>query len=230
MEATVFIGHGSRSESGNTEFVKFIEELFMKVPSPIKGYGFLEKAQPSIQQALEKAIHTGATSITVIPVFLLPGIHANRDIPLEITFIQHRYPAVTIHYGAPIGRDDLIIELLLERLMEKEYRGEKVLLIGHGSREPEASEQFTQLGTLLENKLAAKVKLAYIKAEPVFTDFLSKSKERTYIIPYLLFSGGFVNLIKDQAKEHQHTVCNPIGFDGKLHDVLLKRMYQAKVI
>jgi sirohydrochlorin ferrochelatase len=230
MEATVFIGHGSRNDAGNSEFVQFIENLFLKVDSPIKGYGFLEKAQPTIQQALETAILSGATIITVIPVFLLPGIHANKDVPFEVSFIQHRYPTITIHYGAPIGIDELIIELLLERLLEKGYRNEKVLLIGHGSREPAAAKELSELGLLLEKKIGAKVKIAYLKAEPVFTDLFAESKEKIYIIPYLLFSGGFVNLIKEKARKLEHIVCDPIGFHEKLQYVLLKRMHQAKVI
>lgn len=113
MNAILYIGHGSRSEQGNKTFISFIEETMKLADAPIKEYGFLEMATPSIFEAAKSCIHQGADTLTVVPVLLLPGIHANADIPAELSEVKKAYPWITIQYGMPIGAHEKVTEILM---------------------------------------------------------------------------------------------------------------------
>jgi sirohydrochlorin ferrochelatase len=228
MEATIFIGHGSRTPKGNQQFIEFIEGILEKIDTPIKGYGFLEKAVPSIIQAVEAAVVAGADEVIVIPVLLLPGVHANLDIPAELLRLEERYPSVTIRYGAPIGLDEIMIEILQDRLKAKGHTNEDVLLVGHGSRDPKAANQFNKLANMLEKKLLIKVEKAFIITAPYYSDILANCRQKKYIVPFLLFSGGYMKQLKENVGTH--FLCEPVGFDQRIQDILLKRIQQTKVI
>jgi sirohydrochlorin ferrochelatase len=228
MEAVVFIGHGSRTPIGNEEFIQFIQSLLEKIDVSIKGYGFLEKAEPSIFQAISNAIEAGANKVTVIPVLLLSGVHANQDIPNELLVVKELYPSVTIRYGAPIGIDNQMVEIIQDRLKAKGHIEEDIVIIGHGSRVPAAAEQLQQIATMLKKLNPVKIELAYITTAPYYQEVLKYKNRKTFIVPYLLFTGGYINQFKETVGKGQ--LCNAIGFDQKLHSILLKRVLLAKVI
>lgn len=225
MEAIIYIAHGSRLVEANERFITFIKELMDRSDSPIQAYGFIEHANPSIAQAIESCIELGACEITVIPILLLPGIHANEDIPA----VFKAYPDVVFHYGKPLGVDEIMIELVSERLIESGFKfreNETVLLVGHGSREPAAAIEFEKLATGLTRRLGVFVHTAYLTT-PVF--YHEKVKElidkKIFLLPYLLFSGGYTVKMEKVIGEigGQMRMCPPIGFDEKLIPLIQKR-------
>ena len=109
MEAIIYIAHGSRRQEANEKFIAFIREVMKRSGAAVQAFGFIEHAEPSIRQAIEECTEQGAREITVVPVLLLPGIHANEDIPAECK----GYPTVVFHYGKPIGVDEIIVEFAL---------------------------------------------------------------------------------------------------------------------
>ncbi|CEG26410.1 sirohydrochlorin chelatase [Bacillus sp. B-jedd] len=242
MEAILYIGHGSRSEQGNEQFISFIEETMKLADAPIKEYGFLEKVQPSIFEAAEKCIHQGAGKLTVVPVLLLPGIHANVDIPTELTKVKQAFPELTIQYGNPIGSHEQVTEILLDRMEETGFADSKeevVLLVGHGSRDQEAAAEFSRVAAGLTKRIFAKVETGYLKADPSFDDRLGHMAKdggkRIYLVPVLLFTGGFTDQINNKASLVRRAfpaceivVCRPVGFDDKLMAVLNERAAEAK--
>lgn len=242
MEAILYIGHGSRSEQGNKKFISFIKETMKLAEPPIKEYGFLEMAKPSIFDAAEKCIHQGADILTVVPVLLLPGIHANVDIPAELAKVKQAYPELTIQYGHPIGSHEQVTEILVDRLKENGFADSEedvVLLVGHGSRDPEAAAEFSRIAAGLRERIFAKVDTGYLKAEPRYEGRLGHLAKdgwkKIYLVPFLLFTGGFTSLIDKSSlsamkdyPDSEIIVCGPIGFDNRLMYVLNERAAEAK--
>jgi sirohydrochlorin ferrochelatase len=228
MKAVIFIGHGSKTADGNQQFIHFIQGIFKKMDTPLMGYGFLENAEPSVFQSLVEVIGSGATDITVVPVLLLPGVHANHDIPAEIALIKKKYSSVVIQYSPPIGIHNLIINILIDRLTEKGHRNEEVLLIGHGSRINKADNMLRNLAEMLQNQIECPVDVGYITTIPSYKSVLKHKKERLFVIPYLLFSGRIMTSLKKEIGNHE--LCNPIGLDQRLIEILKERVQQAKVI
>ncbi|WP_423408614.1 sirohydrochlorin chelatase [Heyndrickxia sp. MSNUG] len=241
MKAAVYIGHGSRSDEGNKQFISFIEEVMAKTPMHVTAYGFLENAKPSVMEAVESCIWRGANEITVIPVLLLPGIHANVDIPEILKTVKEKHLDVDIRYGEPIGINSIMVEIIEDRLREKGFTGsleEGILLVGHGSRDPLAAAEFEKLQVKLQDKTASAIHTAYITTSPFYAEKVSElmdSSLRTiYLLPYLLFTGGFAVKMKERTNEfsrhssrYEVVVCEPVGFDDRLQALLVKKAEEA---
>jgi sirohydrochlorin ferrochelatase len=240
MEATVFISHGSRSEQGNKVFVSFIEKVISTGKSTNASYGFLENARPTIFEAVEACILAGASSVTVVPVLLLPGIHANVDIPAELERVRQKYPEIQIIYGEPLGVNETILEIVMDRLKKQGFTGinsETILLVGHGSRDPLAAVEFEKLAGRVRGDVHSKVDTGYITTQPFYGEKLleSDSSSKVYILPFLLYTGGFtakieetVNNLLVQFPEKEIVLCEPVGFDDGLGKLLMQRADEAR--
>ncbi|WP_456419609.1 sirohydrochlorin nickelochelatase, partial [Methanocaldococcus infernus] len=81
MEALVLVGHGSRLPYSKELLEKLAEKIKEKEVFEIVEIGLMEFNEPTIPQAVKKAIERGAKKIIVVPVFLAHGVHTLRDIP-----------------------------------------------------------------------------------------------------------------------------------------------------
>ncbi|MDZ5473009.1 sirohydrochlorin chelatase [Bacillus sp. 31A1R] len=233
MGAVIYIGHGSRTEQGNKQFESFIQETLELIDVPIKAFGYLENATPSIIEAIENCVEQGATEISVIPVLLLPGIHSNIDIPVEMEKGKKKFPYIQFRYGEPLGSDPIVANIILSRLEEKDFLNnteETLLLVGHGSRNPQAQSEFEKLASNLREQLIASVHTSYLKTEPFYGDVLDELVhpfKKIYILPHLLFTGGFQKEIEETCRKFKNSdlvLCDPIGFDDKLKELLVRRL------
>ena len=116
MLALVLIAHGSRRQASNQEVL----DLAMRLRQPagdryqlIKA-GFLEIAEPSIPEAIETCIQSGATCIVVVPYFLAAGRHVAEDIPHIVKPVAEQHPQVTIRISEHIGMSDSMTRLILD--------------------------------------------------------------------------------------------------------------------
>ena len=105
MKCLLVVAHGSRRSRSNDE----IRELAVKLANQSGNtYGrivaaFLEIAEPSIPEGLEKCISEGATEIVVFPYFLSAGRHVIEDIPSEAEKVAVRFPNVRITIADYLG-------------------------------------------------------------------------------------------------------------------------------
>ncbi|MFE8699243.1 sirohydrochlorin chelatase [Cytobacillus sp. FJAT-54145] len=240
MEAILFVGHGSRRKTGNDQFINFIDKTFDQIDVPIKSYGFLENAQPSILQAIDDCVLKKATTITVVPVFLLPGIHANEDVPTELENAKRKYPEVFFRYGNPLGVHEILINILEERLRYKGFSKEgndTVLLLGHGSREPIAQVEFEKMVSTLKDRGYSHGLASYLKIEPYYDKTISRLLEngnnRVFVVPHLLFANSLFEIVKQTISSLQATrqviLCDPTGFDKRIIDLLIYRVKETQV-
>jgi len=116
MQALVLIAHGSRREASNQEVINLVSAL--KQPASdryqLVQAGFLELAKPSIPEAIESCIQSGATSVIVVPYFLAAGRHVVEDIPNIVQPVAEQYPGVGIHIAEHVGLSKIMIQLILD--------------------------------------------------------------------------------------------------------------------
>jgi sirohydrochlorin cobaltochelatase len=62
-QATLIVGHGSQDPEGIQEFLQLVELFYQHDPSQIVECGFLEFAQPTIQEGLDRCVERGAWGI-----------------------------------------------------------------------------------------------------------------------------------------------------------------------
>ena len=118
MRAILYICHGSRVKKGQQAALAFIGKTMQTETAPIQEACFLELAEPSIAEGVARCIERGATEIIAIPFLLLRAGHANVDIPVELQHVMAAYPGIPLYYGDPIGVDDRMVDVLIDRLHE----------------------------------------------------------------------------------------------------------------
>jgi sirohydrochlorin ferrochelatase len=116
MKALVLIAHGSRRKASNQEVQNLADRLRHAATDRFQliETGFLELADPSIPEAIESCIASGATSVVVVPYFLAAGRHVTEDIPQIVEPVAQRHPQVTIQIAEHIGMSDAMTRLILE--------------------------------------------------------------------------------------------------------------------
>jgi len=116
MQALVLIAHGSRRQASNQEVMDLASRLQQSAGDRYQliEAGFLEIAEPSIPEAIETCIQSGATSIVVVPYFLAAGRHVAEDIPHIVKPVAEQHPQVAIRISEHIGMSDSMARLILE--------------------------------------------------------------------------------------------------------------------
>ena len=120
MNVLLVIAHGSRRDESNLE----IESLTNKIASfntkefDVVRPAFLEFAEPSIVEAIQKCSDIGAKKVTVLPYFLSAGVHITRDIPGEIQKASEQYPKLEIKIANYFGARDEIAEILIKTALD----------------------------------------------------------------------------------------------------------------
>ena len=145
MEALILIGHGSKLPYSKDVVSKIAEKIKKKNIYPMVEVGMMEFNEPTITQAVKKAIENGAKKIIVVPVFLAHGNHTKRDIPKILGICNgeedhdhnhghdhhhhhhhhHHHEDevleipedIEIVYREPMGDDDRIVDVVVDRAL-----------------------------------------------------------------------------------------------------------------
>ncbi|HHU69042.1 MAG TPA: cobalamin biosynthesis protein CbiX [Thermoanaerobacterales bacterium] len=111
----LILSHGSKAESITEITYKMRDSISAKnLYSDVK-VAFMEFNSPSIPEAIADICKEGAAEIIALPMFLYKGNHILHDIPKELKKAREENPYVTIYMADPIGFDERIADILIER-------------------------------------------------------------------------------------------------------------------
>ncbi|WP_026693481.1 sirohydrochlorin chelatase [Peribacillus kribbensis] len=198
MKAILYIGHGTRSKIGAAEAKLFIESVMERVHAPIQEMSFLELTAPSIEEGFERCVQEGASSIHVVPLFLLAAGHIKVDIPEALKPLAEKYPGIPIHTANPFGVQERILDAIQELVYDtagSTASEDSVLIVGRGSSEKQIHDRFADIARGIQSRLNVhSVRVCYLAAaSPSFQDgmasIVKEAKGRIIVIPYLLFGG-----------------------------------------
>ncbi|MBZ3935597.1 sirohydrochlorin nickelochelatase [Methanimicrococcus blatticola] len=104
-ETLLLVGHGSK--------LPYSKQLILDVAEKVKArnefenveIGLMEFNEPSIPDALKKIIDGGSKKIIVVPVFLAPGTHTEKDIPRILGLLKEEECACSGHKHDHDGHD-----------------------------------------------------------------------------------------------------------------------------
>lgn len=116
--AILLIAHGSRVEAANADLRTLAEMIVEKRPEAIVEYAYLELAEPTIPEGLQKCVERGAEEVRMLPWFLSAGSHVTRDLEGDRRQFQEQHPTIECILCPPLGLHPLMIELVLARLEE----------------------------------------------------------------------------------------------------------------
>jgi len=112
----ILVDHGSKVQEANDMLLE-VAALFERV----SGYTVVEPAhmeltEPTIRQAFDACVARGATIVVVHPYFLSPGRHSTQDIPKMVEEAASGHTGIRFHVTAPLGVDEKIVRLSMERI------------------------------------------------------------------------------------------------------------------
>lgn len=119
-KSLLLVAHGSRRQASNDEVRALTERVREAADERFAMIecAFLELADPSIPDGIERLINAGASQITVLPYFLAAGRHVIEDIPAEVEAKQREHADVQIEIAPYLGTSDAMPRLLLTMLAD----------------------------------------------------------------------------------------------------------------
>jgi sirohydrochlorin ferrochelatase len=223
MEAVLYVSHGSRRKEATDEALHFLQTVQHQIDVPLYEICFLELAEPDVLEGIERLAERGANKIAVLPVLLLSAGHYFKDIPQEIDKAKARYPEIEFTYGEPLGVQERIVDVLVDRIhqLDTEVDTEtNILLVGRGSRHPDTKTSIEKVASLLAEKTGVpRVDTCYLAAlSPPFEEALQaslKKEKKTIVVPYLWFTGILIQSMQQKIHEAQAD-----GYDVRLASYL----------
>jgi sirohydrochlorin ferrochelatase len=116
--AVVLIAHGSRNELANDDAFYFAQQLRQSEVAIQIEAAFLELAQPDIPTAVAAVVRSGAQIVVLLPYFLSPGVHVQRDLNEMCRQFASQHTNVRFILAQPLGRHSELTKVLLDRLRE----------------------------------------------------------------------------------------------------------------
>jgi sirohydrochlorin cobaltochelatase len=121
--ALLVVGHGTRKPAGADQLRQLVETMRGLAPGVPIFESFLELAEPTIDEALERIRERDLWRVKVVPVLLFEAGHAKSDIPDAVAASASRLGIEVVGQSPPLGIHRSVIELSCKRHNEIAMRG-----------------------------------------------------------------------------------------------------------
>ncbi|HEY9625364.1 MAG TPA: sirohydrochlorin chelatase [Crinalium sp.] len=198
-------------------------------PPPFVETAVLElHPQPFHQQLVdcaERAIAAGHRHLTVIPLFLLPGVHVMEDIPTEVAIAQRLLGSqITVQISPHLGSHPNWKTLLMSAWNCPATVSP--ILVSHGSRRPGGNDPVEAIATELGATTAYWSVLPHLDSQ--VARLVQMGCQEIAILPYFLFVGGIwdaiAQLVPQFTQQYPYVrfhLADPIGVSDALADAVL---------
>lgn len=205
-------GHGSRDPKGAREFAVLADRIAGRFRHWTFAHGFLEFAEPTIEDGLKRLMDAGAKTVIAVPALLFAAKHAKQDIPALLR--THLPPGIELRYAEPLGFDPRMLRAAADRIEEAEAgttnvaRGDSLLLVsGRGTTDADANHDLVRFSQMLSAGMEfGRSETCYAGiAEPQTATALDRAVKLGYrrivVMPYFLFNGTLVERVHTAADE-----------------------------
>ncbi|HKR50684.1 MAG TPA: CbiX/SirB N-terminal domain-containing protein [Pseudonocardiaceae bacterium] len=239
------VGHGSRDADGVDEFWALAQTIRIVAGDLMTGFGFIELAAPTVDEAINDLVARGATEIVSVPLVLLSAGHLKNDGPAALARARTRHPGVHFSLARDLGIEPSVLGVAADRIRDAagDADPEKlgVALIGRGSSDPDACADLWKIGRLLtDGRGLGTVEPGFVS---VATPSVPETLERLRLLgagiavvsPFFLFPGVLRDRIYAEAADW--AVGHPevevrgaahLGPDPRLARLVLQRYREAR--
>jgi sirohydrochlorin cobaltochelatase len=208
--AVLLCGHGSRDPEAIEEFEIAAAALRRRLAPQDFATGYLEFAQPTIQQGLTDLMARGTRRILAVPGMLFAASHVKNDLPWEMNSFMAANPGIEVRLGRDLAIDPKLLAAAAERIatVAPEDRQDAVLVVvGRGTNDPDANSNIAKITRMLwEGMGFGWAETAYSGvAHPRVVAGLDRAARlgfrRIVVFPYFLFTGVLVKRIYGQTDD-----------------------------
>jgi sirohydrochlorin ferrochelatase len=111
----IVFAHGSRIEPANQAVRSVAADLARAGDYPIVQAAFLELGHPGLEEAADLLVAQSVDRIVVIPYFLTPGTHLERDLPALVARISNKHKDIRILSTASLDGHPGLVQILTDR-------------------------------------------------------------------------------------------------------------------
>lgn len=124
----VIIGHGSRLPESRGIYEEIARKTEEKSGLQVR-VGYMKHWRPTFTEAVRSFIEEGFKRVIVVPLFFVPGLHVQEDIPILLGIKEGEVPEfgyekitipedVEVIYARHIGADERLAEVVMDRVQE----------------------------------------------------------------------------------------------------------------
>ena len=111
----IVFAHGSRIEAANQAVRSAAADLARAGDCPVVEAAFLELGRPSLEEAADLLIARGVDRLVIIPYFLTPGMHLERDLPALVARISKKNNSIQVLVTASLDGHPGLVQILADR-------------------------------------------------------------------------------------------------------------------
>ncbi len=115
--ALLVMVHGSPRPESNRDMFRVVEGIRERRLFHFVTVGFMELNGPSIPEAIEECVNSGARKVIAVPYFLHAGTHVADDLPGLLEAAAQQFPQVTFLMGDYLGHDAHIADVVRDRAL-----------------------------------------------------------------------------------------------------------------
>jgi sirohydrochlorin ferrochelatase len=242
----LLIDRGSREREASEELEVICAGIKAKGDYTFTDYCFLEVEPPFIEDGIQKSLKQDIEFLTIVPYFLYPG----KKVKLAVSNVMKFQKDTDVKFVVtkPMSMHKTLINLVENRistsLVENKITNSKkdidVLIIGHGSKDPNAQMSINYVVDGLKEKYR-KVSRCFLEIEQpdIFEGIKSCEKDNPevlVIVFYFLHEGAHVktdinnDLKPALEKSNLKKVCitKHLGTDEKMIDLIVERAKEVE--
>ena len=112
----ILLAHGSSDQRWCDTFEQLAKPTLESVED--SSIAYMELAEPSLEKIVARGKESGATSFTIVPLFLAAGRHLRKDVPAMIEELEKQH-GVEIRLADPIGQNPHLGEAIRDVVQDE---------------------------------------------------------------------------------------------------------------
>ena len=240
------IDRGSREQEAKDELEVICSRVKEKGSYDFADYCFLEVIPPFIKDGIEKSLKQNLEKLTIVPYFLYPGKKVKAAVTdamkfqesTDVKFVVSK--PMSMHQTMIDLVDNRVTTVLNENNIETPKKDVDVLIIGHGSKDPNAklSIQYVVDGltSTYRNVDHCFLEIEEPNIQQGISKYEKKSPKVLVIVFYFLHEGAHVkrdiyedlNPALEKSNFEKVLITKHIGTDEKMIDLIIERAKEVE--
>jgi sirohydrochlorin ferrochelatase len=242
----LLIDRGSKEREAGEELEAICSEVKKKGGYAFAEYCFLEVTLPYIEDGIKKCLTSDIDSLTIVPYFLYPG----KKVKAAVTGVMKYQATTNVKFlvTKPMSMHMTLVRLVENRIKSALKKGRvslandkiDVLVIGHGSKDPNAKMSIKYVVDELAHSYR-NVDYCFLEIEePNIEQGIQICKERDpevlVVVFYFLHEGAHVKTdinadlrpALEKYKLRTVLITQHIGADEKMIDLIIERAKEVE--
>jgi sirohydrochlorin cobaltochelatase len=242
----LLIDRGSHEEDVKQELKYICDKVKQKGNYHISDYCFLEVVPPYIEDGISTCLSSDIDALTIVPYFLYPGRKVKAAVNMAIRLQSKTKVKFTI--SKPMNLHKSLIRIVNEKIQSVLAKNDvsvpnnriDVLIIGHGSKDPNARSSLKYvadgLGGLYRNVNYCFLEIEEPNIKQGIDASAKNNPDLLVVVPYFLHRGAHVK--RDIYEDLNPAIANSgikkvclsehLGTDDKMVDLVLERAKEVE--